>query len=256
MFELKNVSVGSGVKQRLQQINLTVRQGSLTAVLGANGAGKSSLLNLLAGELQPSSGEISFKQQPLAHWSQQQLATQRAIMLQQQRPVFDFLVLDYLLLARHAWLETEAQSLAHASKIIQCLALQPLLDKPVTLLSGGEWQRVQFARAWLQVVAATGVNHAMLLLDEPTAALDIFQQRQFYQALQSFVAAGGTALVVLHDVNQAARIADQFILLQQGQLLAAGSAEHCFTQTNLCRCYQVAGHLQHAVASGKCYFHY
>ncbi len=256
MFKLTNVSVGSGASQRLRELSLTIRQGSLTAVLGANGAGKSSLLSLLAGELQPSAGEVLFKQQPLAHWSAPQLATQRAFMLQQQRPVFDFLVLDYLLLARHAWLESQVQSLTHASHLIQRLALQPLLDKPITRLSGGEWQRVQFARAWLQLVAPEGVGHAMLLLDEPTAALDIYQQRQFYQALQSFVAAGGTALVVLHDVNQAARVADQFILLQQGQLLAAGDAAHCFTQTNLCRCYQVAGQLQHDASSGRRYFHY
>ncbi len=256
MFKLLNVSVGHASEQRLQQLNLTIRQGCLTAVLGANGAGKSSLLSVLAGELPPDRGEVVFKQKSLQHWSQQKLATQRAIMLQQQRPQFDFLVLDYLLLARHAWLEPQSQSLAFASTVIERLALHPLLDKPVTRLSGGEWQRVQFARAWLQILAPSGVEHAILLLDEPTAALDIFQQQQFYRALQHFVADGGTALVVLHDLNQAARIADDFILLKKGQLLAAGTAAETLTQANLYHCYHVAGSLHQDKASGKFYYHY
>jgi iron complex transport system ATP-binding protein len=256
MFELRNVCIGQGTHCRLQNINLTIARGKLTAVLGANGAGKSTLLNTLAGELTPSQGEVMFKQKKLQHWNYQLLATQRAIMLQQQRPAFDFVVLDYLLLARHAWLETAAQRLIQAGQIIQRLALHHLLDKPVSRLSGGEWQRIQFARAWLQVVASTGVHHAMLLLDEPTAALDIFQQRQFYAALREFVDEGGTVLVVLHDLNQAARVADHFILLQQGSLLAAGEAGQTFTQTNLCRCFNVEGCLRQDSASGKSYFHY
>jgi len=256
MFRLHQVNVWTSQRSLLHNISLTIAPRQLTAVLGANGAGKSTLLKALVGEHPEVSGDIYFKNKLLTAWDQAHIATERAIMLQQQRPVFDFSVLDYLLLSRNAWTETKATSLARAEEIIQRLSLEAFLDKPITQLSGGEWQRIQFARAWLQLLDSHGVAGKMLLLDEPTAALDIYQQRRFFSALREFVDLGGTALVVLHDVNQAARVADQFLLLQQGELLAAGPTHVTFTETYLSQCFGVEGHLRQDPRSGKSYFHY
>ncbi len=256
MYELTNVQVQVGQRQLLRDISFTLAQGQLTAVLGANGAGKSSLLKTLVGEYLPTAGDILFKGKPLCHWQPGEIATERAIMLQQQRPVFDFSVLDYLLLARNAWTENRAMRLARTEQLVAALSLETFLDKPITQLSGGEWQRIQFARAWLQVLGEKGVAGKLLLLDEPTAALDIYQQQRFFAALREFVSLGGTAVVVLHDLNQAARVADQFLLLQQGALLAAGTAQVAFTASHLSQCFAVEGHLRQDPHSGKAYFHY
>lgn len=256
MFELDSVSVWAGSRQLLSDVSLSVAPRQLTTILGANGAGKSTLLKALVGEHARVTGNIRFKGRILGDWHPSELATERAIMLQQQRPVFEFSVLDYLMLSRNAWAETKSISLARAEQVVERLSLQSFVDKPITQLSGGEWQRVQFARAWLQVLDEKGVEGKMLLLDEPTAALDIFQQRRFFKALREFVDLGGTALVVLHDINQAARVADQFLLLQQGAVLAAGPSHKTFTESNLSQCFAVEGHLRQDPRSGKSYFHY
>ena len=255
MFETNNLSVRVGNTTLLNNVTVHFHSNQLSAILGANGAGKSTLLKVLSGDIAPSSGTVSLCGQKLHEWPADELATTRAIMAQQRRPQFAFTVLEYLMLARHAWVESKQQSIEFTDTIVQRLELQPFLQRPITQLSGGEWQRVQFARSWLQVLSHEGVKNKVLLLDEPIAALDIYQQGRFFSLLKEFMTEGGTVLIVLHDINQAARIADAMLLLNQGHVVASGRTQDVFSESHLNRCFNVSGSVQHH-GDNHAYFHY
>ena len=255
MLSVHKLTKSYGNRFALDELSFQMRQGEVLFVTGHSGAGKSTLLKVLSGDIAPSSGTVSLCGQKLHEWPADELATTRAIMAQQRRPQFAFTVLEYLMLARHAWVESKQQSIEFTDTIVQRLELQPFLQRPITQLSGGEWQRVQFARSWLQVLSHEGVKNKVLLLDEPTAALDIYQQGRFFSLLKEFMTEGGTVLIVLHDINQAARIADAMLLLNQGHVVASGRTQDVFSESHLNRCFNVSGSVQHH-GDNHAYFHY
>lgn len=241
MLSAQDLSYTVKNKQLLNKVHFALKPGVITAIIGANGAGKSTLIKLLSGDLPPSSGDVCINNVPLNRWAPQHLAQTRAVMLQQPSKQFEFTVMDYLMLARSYRGESNESSINTTAELMEKLDLIDFSLDPINQLSGGEAQRVMFAKAWLQVASPNNAAGKLLLLDEPTSALDIRQQRAFFRYVSAFCEAGGTVLCVLHDINTAARFADQLLLIKNGHQLAFGNVTETFTTPLLQSCFDVVG---------------
>lgn len=215
----------------------------ITAVIGPNGAGKSTLLKLLLGLTKPTSGQVTLQQQPLSSWPLATLAEKRAYVSQQSITPIRLPVFEYLGLSRIQRRESIQQRDRQVNYIIHKLELHDLARKSVDTLSGGEFQRVELARVWCQLLHQNSVANTLLVLDEPTSALDIRQTERLYQNLQVFTQNGGTVIIVEHNINQAARYCDELIMLKAGECIAAGTTNTIFTEENINFCFNVQGHL-------------
>lgn len=238
MLVADTLSVSLGSVTILDGVSVSFAPGTVSALLGPNGAGKTTLLRTLGGELVPRQGSVRFDGRLLSSYSLRMLADTRAVMTQSLSVPFDFTVAEIL---RLGWVQGDAAGFHRAqSELVTSLKLQSLLPRVFNRLSGGERQRVQFARALLQVwspVATAGRRY--LLLDEPTASLDVEHELQVLRLASRAAERGLTVVMVLHDLNMASRFADQVVLLKDGQLRAAGLPRAVFNSALLADLYGV-----------------
>lgn len=229
-----------GAHTLLRDVDLEASPGKPLALCGPNGAGKSTLLRILAGLDGATSGEVLLDGRPLRRWTARQLARRRALVCQHSPAEVGLSVLDVVALGRlpHGdW----RRGPKLARQVLMRLDLWSLANRRMHSLSGGERQRVHLARALCQL---EGVSRPVLLLDEPTAALDLRHQHQTMGAVAAWAhARQGTAIVVLHDLNQAARWAHRVALLRRGRLHCAGPPRDVFTTSNLAEVYGVRTHI-------------
>lgn len=224
MLECRGLSVELGSRPVLQGVDLDLRPGELVAVIGPNGAGKSTLLRCLSGELEPSAGTLHFEGQALSRWPRRELARRRGVLPQGADLGFDFRVLEVVLMGRapHADGRGARPPTAIALAALEAVGLADQAEQRYLLLSGGQRQRVQLARVLAQVWPDTTTAPSLVLLDEPSASLDIGQLHGVHAAVSRIIAAGGAALLVTHDLNFAARSADRLVLMDQGSIRAEG----------------------------------
>lgn len=220
MAVLRTIGVGVAVGSRwlLDDVDLEVNAGELLVLVGPNGAGKSTLLSVLAGDREPEAGMVELGGRPLAQHHMAERARRRSVLTQSNEVSFPFRSLDVVRMGRAPWRRTSAadrdeQAVAAA---VSAGEVTTFADRPVTSLSGGERARVAFARSFAQ-------ECEIALLDEPTASLDIRHQHRVLAHTRRRVAAGGAAVVVLHDLALAAAYADRVALLSAGRLVAVGS---------------------------------
>ena len=210
----------AAVPGRLHPFSAHVREGEIIHLLGPNGAGKSSLLARLSGLL-PGKGEVLLDGKLLEAWSPSALARRRAWLPQQQPPPGQMAVFHYL--RQHIqW--TGPQQNALLLRLLSAFQLEDKLMRPVTQLSGGEWQRVRLMAVMLQVWPCQRDETALLLLDEPYTGLDVAQQQALDGELGAFCRAGGTVIASGHDLNHSLRHAHVVWLMQQGKVIKQGSA--------------------------------
>ncbi len=210
----------------LRELSTDVPAGAITAILGPNGGGKTTLLHLLLGLLQPQAGRLLIAGRPPSAYSRRELSRVVGLVPQNEHIPFDFPVLDYVLLGRAPYLGTLDQPgdeyLRCARAALDLAGVAALCDRPVTALSGGERQLVMIARALAQ-------NPRILLLDEPTSHLDLANRRAVHNVLSELAAAGVTVVFSSHDPNLVAAMADHVVLLRHGTVLAAGDAASTLT---------------------------
>ena len=221
----------------LGPISATIRRGDCWALVGPNGAGKSTLLRVMAGLLAPQSGRISLEGNPLSHYSARQRARRIAFVAQNPRSEVDFSARDVVLMGRFPHrsfgLFESAEDCRFADRTMAVTATTELADRPVATLSGGEAQRVHLAAALAQ-------DPSVLLLDEPTASLDLHHQLAIFDILRDRAVHDGLAVVVVtHDINLAVRYCSQVVLLDQGRVVAQGSAAEVLTAERLGPVYGV-----------------
>lgn len=223
MLEIRDFSAGYGKKEVLFQINANFSPGTVTAILGPNGCGKSTLLKALCGIL-PARGEVLLDGVSLPSLSQRQRA-QMLSYLAQSRPVPDITVLRLVLHGRFPYLtfprHYRREDLEAANAAMACLGISDLADTPLSRLSGGQRQKVYIAMVLAQ-------DTPVVLLDEPTTYLDIAAQLQIMDQAQLLARQGKTVLVVLHDISRAMARAQQLLVMERGQVLAAGTPEEIF----------------------------
>lgn len=220
----------------LSEVNLTLESGTVLALLGPNGSGKTTLLRTLARLLRPRAGAVYLDGESL--WGQGRLQAHRrvAIATQEEAGGSTLAVAEVVRLGRAAhrgwWRPMTAEDQAVIDRALAHADLTHLRHRPVAELSAGEWQRVQLARALAQEPTA-------LLLDEPTAHLDLNYQIEILELADRLAHDEGLTIVLsLHDVNQAAIWADRIALLAEGRLLAVGTPDAVLTPELLSRAYR------------------
>ncbi|NBC18781.1 MAG: heme ABC transporter ATP-binding protein [Bacteroidetes bacterium] len=231
MIELHNITVQIGDATLVEDVSATIRPGRLTAIVGPNGAGKTTLLRVASGELRPSGGTVHLDEQPLTALPPREQARRRAVLPQQSQLHFAFSVLEVVLMGRTPHLQgAETQrdwQIAEAA--LETVGMADFAGRTFPTLSGGEQQRVHLARALAQIWTPPPRGHRYLLLDEPTASLDLAHQHQVLERAATLATEGVGVLAILHDLNLAAQYADHVIVLRQGRLHAQGPPEAVFT---------------------------
>ncbi len=204
----------------LDGVSCTVEQGRLLAVVGPNGSGKSTLVRAVSGLIRLERGEVRIKDKPLSRWTRPLLARVLAVVSQGEEVVFPLRVDETVLLGRYARLGPLAapgpsDRAAVADALARC-DVAGLAGRTIDSLSGGEWQRVRLARALAQ-------EPQVLVLDEPTTALDVRHEMELFELIRRLVDGGLAVMVITHHINLAARFTDRMILLSGGKVAAEGS---------------------------------
>ncbi len=238
LLRMDGVCRRSNGRTLLDAVNLTVQAGELVGVVGPNGAGKTTLLSIMGGLLAPSAGQVYLDQTPLSSFRQRQIA-QHIAFVPQSAPAgdFRFSAQDMVLMGRYAhrprFASETADDRAIAATAMQCAKVTPFADRSVTELSGGERQRVAIARALAQ-------QPRLLLLDEPTANLDLSHQLHVLQLLRRLVSENQlTAVTAIHELTLASRFCDRIILLEQGRVVSEGSPSSVLTPDRLATVFRV-----------------
>ncbi|GAA2184800.1 hypothetical protein GCM10009785_34150 [Brooklawnia cerclae] len=234
-LSLAGVGVRLGGRRLVHDITTSAHQGELLAVIGPNGAGKSTLVRAIAG-LIPSSGDVLIDGRPLAGTGVRQLARTIATVPQSTVVGFDFTVRDVVMMGRHPHLPRFGSERPDDRRIVdeamRRVGVAHLADRSVARLSGGERQLVWLAKAVAQ-------RPRLLLLDEPTSALDLGHQLAVLDLARALAREGLCVVLVLHDLDLAARYADRLLLMHDGRLLADGPADQVLTPALLAEAFGV-----------------
>lgn len=238
-IEVQALSVRVGAKRLLDGVSLSIAQGETIAVIGPNGAGKSTLLRALSGELAPSGGDILLKGRPPQAWHPRDLALHRAVLSQNITVTFPFTVMEVVRMGAG---ERRGKAVdAMAESALDAVDLSGFHDRIIGTLSGGEQQRVHFARVMVQLACGEAENGpGILMLDEPTASLDLRHQLDLVAVARQCAARGTTTIAIVHDLNLAALMAERIIVLSHGRLAADGAPSDTINDATLGRVFGVS----------------
>jgi len=226
----EGVGVRLDARDVLRSVDLHVAPGEIVALAGRNGAGKTTLFRIATRVLHATRGRVSVAGAAIETYSRRELATRIAVVPQDVNIPFPFRAGEVVLMGRAPHLGTfgfeSAADIRRARAAMEEMDIEHLADRSMLELSGGERQLVLVARALTQ-------DPSVLLLDEPTAHLDLRHRTAVLERVQSFVRAGRSALVVSHDLSLSARSCDRLALLADGEMLAVGSPGEVLTAENL-----------------------
>lgn len=237
MIRLEQVQFRLGSRQLLQPLDLQIPQGQVCGLIGHNGSGKSTLIKLLARQQSASGGRILLDGEDLASYSSREFARRVAYLPQQPAATDQLTVRELVRFGRQPWHgllgrfgPDDQRAVARAMALTQ---IEPYADRLVESLSGGERQRV-----WLAALIAQQTRY--LLLDEPTSALDVAHQVEVLALIRQLSHELDLGVVlVLHDINMAARYCDRLVALREGALLRQGTPEELMTTATLADIYQL-----------------
>ncbi|MHA7879931.1 MAG: heme ABC transporter ATP-binding protein [Saccharospirillum sp.] len=239
MIEARNLSLTMGSRTLLNNLSLTLKSGEVLAVLGANGAGKSSLLKVLGGQWPASSGTIRMNGTDLSEYSKAQRARFRAIMPQSTLLAFPFRVWEVVALGRTPFgYRSRVREHDQALDMLTLTETEHLAERRFTQLSGGEMQRVQLARVLNQLLSSPAPQR-VLFLDECTASLDPAHQHQVFQLVRALTGLNIAVFAIVHDINLAAQYADRVLFLKDGQLQSLGLTAKEMTPTQIQRTFSL-----------------
>ncbi|PKV85463.1 heme ABC transporter ATP-binding protein [Streptomyces sp. TLI_146] len=236
LAEACGLRVRLGGRTVLDGVSVRARAGEVLALVGPNGAGKSTLLGALAGDVAGCGGKVLIAGRPLADWSPGDLALRRAVLPQSAALSFPFPVEEVVRMGRAPWAGVGGTDAEDTDDVVVAAAMAatevaPFADRPYAALSGGERARVALARVLAQ-------RAPVLLLDEPTAALDLRHQELVLRLCRERAGAGDAVVVVLHDLGLAAAYADRVAVLHAGAVAAEGAPAEVFREELLSRVYR------------------
>jgi iron complex transport system ATP-binding protein len=252
-YSCEQVNFTRNGKTLLHHINFTAPAGQITAIIGPNGAGKSTLFKILSGEHLPCSGDVTFAGCPIHTLSRADMAQQRAVVAQSSTFDLNFNVADVVAMGRypHRHHDTPAACQSIVQKACARMGITHLLSHKYPTLSGGEKQRVHCARALAQIWDRhTDHNPAFILLDEPTASLDIAYQLRVLHTLRTLAASGVGVIIILHDLSQVLNYTDQCLLLQDGKVAAFGKTQHVVTEQTIAQVFQCNAQRSYSKTTG------
>ena len=238
--DIKNLSWEVDSKKILDDISLSISSGEIITILGPNGAGKSSFLKIISGDLKCTEGQIYFDQSNLNDISIQDRSFIRSVMSQSQDVVYDFSTREII---EMGWLDRGISNYSEDFKkaidqISEECSVKNLLEQSFNTLSGGEKRRVHFARTLVQLWRPSGSDDPRyMFLDEPTANLDILHEQKMMKLIQKKRDEGLGILLILHDLNLAAKYSDQIALFDNGKLIDKGLPKTVLTEDTLSAIY-------------------
>jgi iron complex transport system ATP-binding protein len=215
----------------LRNISLEVEAGKVTTIVGPNGAGKSSLLKVLTGEMPPTAGDVYLNSRLLNRWSLLEKAQMLAVLPQHTLLNFSFTADEVVGLGRIPHQTGSAKDVEIVAEALELVDASYLQRRFYTQMSGGEKQRVQLARVLAQIWQPSCLGEQFLVLDEPTSAFDLSHQKLTLDIVRQLAQKGVGVVMVVHDLNLAARCADNIVVIDGGVIAAQGSPEVVLTET-------------------------
>jgi iron complex transport system ATP-binding protein len=216
-------------------VSCQVSGSELVAVVGPNGSGKTTLVRALLGLVKVEQGSVEVDGRPVAEWPRRELARVLGVVGQQEEAVFPLSVQETVMLGRYARLgpigAPGPQDRAAVQRALERCDILDLAGRSIDSLSGGEWKRVRIARALAQEPRA-------LVLDEPTASLDVRHEMELFELFQQLVEGGLAALIITHHLNLAARFAHRIVLLNRGAVVAMGTPAQVLQRNTLSQVFE------------------
>jgi len=243
MMTLDNIALTRRGRRIVEDVSLSVVPGQLLAIVGPNGAGKSTLLAAMSADLLPSAGTIRLDDRDLHRWTPLDLARRRAVMPQAARLGFSLPVHDVVALGRSPFerSHTRAENTAAVARALRVADVTHLAHRSYEALSGGEQQRVQLARAVAQLDLENAASRPILLLDEPTANLDLAHQHAVLRLAQGLTERGVAVVAILHDLGLAFTYGDLVLVLHEGRAVAHGDPHDVLTPALMRQVFAVEG---------------
>ena len=234
-LQVKGLSIGYGSYSVLQDISFSLGKGEVVGIIGCNGAGKSTLLKTIRGFLPKQKGSISFFGKELEKYEEKELAMKLAYLQQHVEVGFGYTGKDIVMAGRYPYMKWwERERKEDEELALACMAYTGtanLADRPVTEVSGGQKQRILIAKVLAQ-------QTPLIFLDEPTTGLDMVYQEEIFRFAQALGQMGKTVLMVVHELNLAAKYCERILLLGERTLLADGAPDAVFTEDLLSRAYK------------------
>lgn len=242
MIETKNITYRIGNKTILKNISVSFEAGKINLILGPNGAGKSTLVKVICNQLKPQKGSVFYEGIDIRNTSVGELAKVRAVLSQNTELAFPLKVKEVVTMGRYPHFSVNPTSKDDQAvrEAMEFFDVSEMADRDYLTLSGGEKQRVHFARVVSQIWYPSENGCRYLVLDEPLTFLDVHYQFQFMHKLRELLKQKDLVIVgVVHDLNLAAKFADHLILLNNGELLASGSKEEVLNAENMKTAYRL-----------------
>lgn len=243
----KNIKFSYGNKEVLKGIDLNVKKGEVVSIVGPNGSGKSTLLKCIQGILKPKDGAVYVNDKETSTMALGDLAKTLGYVPQSSVEVFTQTVFETVLMGRkpHLTWGVRKKDLEIVEDILTYMGLEDISQCYLNELSGGQKQKALIARALAQ-------EPEVILLDEPTNNLDIKHQLEVLQIIKSISEQRGSSFImVIHDLNLAARFSDRLVLLNEGEIFSEGTAEEVLTEENIKKVYEVESIIQNTHI-GRC----
>jgi iron complex transport system ATP-binding protein len=232
MLKAENIHYSIGKKLILNCISTQFNAGEFNMILGPNGSGKSTFLKIFSGEINKYTGNIFYEEEKISTLKKETLAKHRAVMSQQPELGFPLMVEEVVMMGRypHFNFSPNKKDENICNEVMERMNLLSFKERNYLTLSGGEKQRVQYARVLAQVWENPAEGYRYLFLDEPLTSLDINFQQEFLQIAREFINANTVLIAVMHDVNLAIQYADRLFFLKNGQLVREGKPKDIITR--------------------------
>jgi iron complex transport system ATP-binding protein len=245
VIDIEGLSIGFGDVAAVSDANLDIDRGEIVGLVGPNGAGKTTLLSAINGLVDPDEGGVRIAGDDVGDLSARAIARRVATVPQETSLSFSFPVREVVAMGRTPYRSrferASASDREHTRRAMERTGIKRFADRAIDAVSGGERQRVVLARAFCQ-------DPQVLVLDEPTASLDVNHQVRTLSLVREFVADGRAALCAIHDLSLAARFCDRLVLLSAGEIVATGPPETVLTETHVERAFDAdAAIIRHPV---------
>jgi len=241
MLSTTNISYSIGKKSILSKVSAEFLPGEFNMILGPNGSGKSTFLKIFSGELHSNEGDVLYDGKKIRSIKNDELAKYRAVMSQQPELSFPLMVDEVVMMGRypHFNFNPNKKDIAICEEVMERLNLSSFNERNYLTLSGGEKQRVQFARVLAQIWEQPVEGTRYLFLDEPLTSLDINYQQEFLQVAREFTSKDTVLVAVMHDINLATQYADRLFFLKQGELIAQGKPKDILNEALIKKVFDV-----------------
>ena len=242
MLLAKNITYKIGNKTLLDNVSVSFEPGKLNLIIGPNGAGKSTLIKVLCNQAHPETGTVSFGNKNIKDYTAQKLGQIRSVLSQNIELTFPLNVWEVVMMGRYPHFSVKPTELDERAceEAMRFFDVLDLVDRNYVTLSGGEKQRVHFARVLAQIWYPVEDSCRYLIMDEPLTFLDVYYQFQFMHKIVELLHTNDIVVIgVVHDLNLTAKFADKIILINQGKILAEGNKKEVFTKANIKMAYRL-----------------